>query len=42
MPKEKEAVRCPECSSTQVYFRVKTKDYQCQKCGYCGKIGGKK
>jgi len=26
--------RCPECSSTQTRYRLKTKDYQCYQCGF--------
>lgn len=25
--------RCPECESTQTYFRTKSNDYHCQTCG---------
>lgn len=37
-----EKVRCPECDSGQFYYRVKTDDYVCQKCGHIWKKGGKK
>ena len=33
-------IRCPECDTTQVYYRVKTDDYQCQKCGHKWKKEG--
>jgi ribosomal protein L37AE/L43A len=26
-------IKCKECSSSQVYFRIKTKDWHCFKCG---------
>lgn len=26
-------IRCKKCGSTQVYFRTKTNDYHCTKCG---------
>jgi len=25
--------RCPECNSTLTYYRIKTEDYVCRKCG---------
>ena len=25
--------RCPDCGSTQVYYRFKTDDWNCRKCG---------
>lgn len=30
---KKNTPRCKFCSSAQIYFRVKTEDFQCQKCG---------
>jgi ribosomal protein S27E len=31
-------IRCPKCDSTQVYYKVRTREHQCQKCGYSGKF----
>lgn len=30
----KKDLRCSQCKSSQVYFRVKTNDYHCVKCGF--------
>ena len=38
----KSVVRCPKCDSTQNYYRVKSADYQCQKCGNQFKLAEKK
>ena len=33
MGQKKNIPRCKFCGSAQIYFRVKTEDFQCQKCG---------
>jgi ribosomal protein L37AE/L43A len=30
---EPELPKCPKCQSGQVYYRIKTDDYQCRRCG---------
>lgn len=30
--------RCPECSSTSIQTRLRTKERVCRRCGYVGKM----
>lgn len=32
-PKLTKEVRCPACNSSYAYYRRKTKDFVCRKCG---------
>jgi hypothetical protein len=36
-----EKLRCPnpKCKSTEVRYRMRTKDYWCRRCGYEFKLG---
>ena len=37
--KQIEKPRCSKCGSTQIYFRLKTKDRYCRMCSYIEKLG---